>query len=430
MTTKVLVCDDETDGFRQTKKMLDLDGGCKIRRLVGADLRQAVKALFEEVQESLSDQANRHALCSVSKIDTFDDIDVAIVDNNLWALDFEGLRLTAEALIGYLRAFTNIPYIVSLNKNPDVDFDLRFMVGDYQTHADFALNTEHLRYGVLWRDELKNGELETDVFAPSYWPNIHRVARLRRELVDRVEADLGKAVLDVLDFPPTSLEVLSRHAKGFISPNAETDQDLRDIKCIDFFKTSCRSLPQRDRDILFDRAQGGDPSARSSVARSVAANLDKWLRRMVLGPQDVLIDLPHLLSRMPFLLGKGAADLKSWNGAIYGASLSNSMWELAREAEYETPGIYTRWPCFWWSSLRENSRLDELFFGCEDEWADVMFCEDVSRFVESPHGHRGRDGDVVEEPKEFEAEFGGGWSRRYVRVVDGVQYSPRSRLAI
>ena len=62
--------------------------------------------------------------------------DIVILDNNLAELTIPGARHTAESIAGYIRAFTNIPYIVSLNKNPDIDFDLRYLMGDRHTQAD------------------------------------------------------------------------------------------------------------------------------------------------------------------------------------------------------------------------------------------------------------------------------------------------------
>ena len=46
------------------------------------------------------------------------------------------------------------------------------------------------------------------------------------------------------------------------------------------------------------------------IARVVAAYIDRWFRRDVLGPQEALVDLPHLLMRLPFLLGEKAGDLR------------------------------------------------------------------------------------------------------------------------
>ena len=434
MTTNILVCDDELGAFELTKS--ELSGEHEVRGLVGADLRRAVETLFREVRALFADEEHGNIGHGAVASAAFDDVDVAIVDNNLSALDLDGVRLTAEAIIGYLRAFTNIPYIISLNKNPDVDFDLRYLVGDYQTHADLALNTEHLSYRVLWQDGLHENDVGRDVFAPSYWPNIGAVSAVRRELIAIIERRLNDPVLEVLDFPDSSLDYLSRHAKGALGAHATTDEELSTVTCIDFFKSSCRSLPPRERTILAKRAYKPNLYAKS-IARTVAADLDKWVRRDALGPQDVLVDLPHLLVRMPFLLGKDAEDAQKWNTALYSAAgldgddaLRLFSHEATRgrieRATFSPLGIYTRWPCFWWHHLRDDDELNELFFSCRDRWADVVFCEDVSQFVAiSSKDEEGTDG-----PKEFEAEFGGAWSRRYVKEIPKKQYSPRSRLAI
>ena len=436
--TNILVCDDELEPFKRTKSKLDPLPKVKVQGLVKDDLRQRIKALFEEASVLLSNQAGVHAKDSIARA-AFEEVDVAILDNNLWALNLDGVRLTAESLMGYLRAFTDIPYIISLNKNPDVDFDLRYMVGDHQTHADLALNTNHLSCGMLWRNRLDETTLGTDVFAPSYWPNIREVSGLRRRLVKIIEGHLHSPFLEVLNFPEGYSDVLSRHAKGVISPSETTDQDLRTVSCIDFFGKSCRSLPPREIKILHDRALGDDLHARSSVARFVAADMDKWIRRLVLGPQDVLIDLPHLLARMPFLLGGDAARLDGWNTALRkhdfvrkdgSRTVSDRTKELIDEARYAPPGMYSRWPCFWWHRLRDNEELNQLFFDCRDDWADVVFCEDLSKFVEVTKEEQLDDLRIADGPTQFEAEFAGPWSRRYVRVLQGFQYSPRSRLAI
>lgn len=432
MTTNILICDDEMEAFEQTKSELGAERN--IRALVGADLRKSLDRLFKEVRESLSDQSSRYVKYSALGGAAFRDVDVAIVDNNLSALDLEGVRLTAEAMVGYLRAFTSIPYIVSLNKNPDVDFDLRYMVGDYQTHADLALNTEHLSSSILWQNASNRNGVGA-VFAPSYWPNINEVASKRRNLIKTITDRVNDPVLEVLGFQPNALDTLSRHAKGVLVPHASTDQALRTATSLDFFKASSRALPLRDRQLLAKRIADGDLHATSIVARVVAADLDKWVRRDAIGPQDVLIDLPHLLVRMPFLLGTYAGDVQKWNRVLYATDsnggdplgfVSHPVRGRVEQAKFNPMGIYSRWPCFWWQDLRDDDELNELFFSCEDQWADVVFCEDISKFVDVSRN----DVDTADGPKEFEAEFEGSWSRRHVMDLQEIQYSPRSRLAL
>ena len=109
----------------------------------------------------------------------FDTVDTVLIDNNLAHLDISGTRLTGESIIGYIRCFSAVPYVVSLNKNPDVDFDLQDLVGDHETRADVALNVDHLAVPGLWdRSHHKEGE-----FLPWYWPELTNAPERRRKQI-------------------------------------------------------------------------------------------------------------------------------------------------------------------------------------------------------------------------------------------------------
>jgi hypothetical protein len=165
------------------------------------------------------------------------------------------------------------------------------------------------------------------------------------------------------------------------------------------------------------------------MSRIVAADIDLWFRRDILGPQEPLVDIPHLLMRMPFLLGKRANDVNEWNKSAaadkppYGLEQKLYDDHLAK-VKFEHD-VWVPVACFSWPKLKADEKLNELFFTAkEGDWADVVFCEDRSAFFErSP-----KNGGVV--PTEFPAEFEGPWSRRHVARIDGVQYAPRSRFAI
>jgi hypothetical protein len=86
--------------------------------------------------------------------------------------------------------------------------------------------------------------------------------------------------------------------------------------------------------------------------------------------------------------------------------------------------IWVKNGSFWWPKLKGNERLNALLIEAkEGDWADVVFCEDRSVFLE-------REPKPGEGPTEFPAEFEGSWERRYVARVDNYRYSPRSRLAM
>ena len=437
---KVLVCDDIPDRGENTVdrigKAMDRLGnaefGIRIERLFEETLSKTLETLFAHVAEHLpiGDDGPSHGVppCGPSEFDC----DIAIIDNNLAALDIKGARLTAEAVTGFIRAFTNARYIVSLNKNPEVDFDLRYLLGDYRTQADLALNVEHLSNPALWTGN--PGDTEDD-FLPWYWPVLGNVSEKRRKQVEFVRAHLQSPILDTLGFPRRAVDYLSRHAVGALTPEASTDDDgiwdpapLGTATFMDFFLHSCRSLPvYADREGLVHQASGTSEVSREVVAKIVAAEIDKWFRRDVIGPQDVLVDLPHLLMRMPFLLGERVADVDQWHDSIMierpPFGLDQEIYDEHISKARFCHDCLLKSPCFWWPKLKENEALNDLFFGSNGDWPDVVFCEDVSQFRHfSPSGEDTK-------PMEFAAEFEGSWSRRYASLLPCKKYSPKSRFA-
>ena len=201
----VLVCDDISERGDKTieeigkigDRLAEADIRIQCRELFGNELLEELEKLFERVAGYLpSDDAGQSACVDLSEPAGFD-CDIAIIDNNLAALEVKGARLTAEAVAGFVRAFTNAPYVVSLNKNPEIDFDLRFLVGDYQTHADLALNAGHLSIPALWTGSPRDTE---DGFLPWYWPVLGNVSEKRRRQVELVRTHLQCPIMETLDF--------------------------------------------------------------------------------------------------------------------------------------------------------------------------------------------------------------------------------------
>ena len=430
LKTNVLVCDDiEKQGRRAVEIVESLNGiNVEAECVVGDQLKDEVVSLFDRVGAILG---NRRTTPEGKIVLPFEhthfgssSYDIVILDNNLKALTINGARYTADAIAGYVRAFTHIPYVVSLNKNPQVDFDLGYLVGDRETPADLAVNEEHLRNRALWTGQSKDA---ADGFLPWYWPALLHVPQARREQISFVREHIDCPLLEMLSFPRECIEYLSRHAKGALSPTAEDDERLSDVTFRSFFIDSCSSVPMRDDRQELSRSSGSNSDACDIMARIVAAEIDKWLRRDVIGPQDVLVDIPHLLMRMPFLLGYGVRDIGQWNealkigdppfgldrevygGHLAGAAYASSMWVTS--------------PCFWWPKLKSCEALNEIFLRNKEEWADAVFCEDISTFKSASKETQGS------EPEEFAAELEGSWRRRYVARLGNKNYVPRSRFA-
>ena len=418
---KILVCDDLE--FRSEEILAAIrnsgQSDLEVTQLIGADLTKQLEILFDIVKISLG-ELDRDDPKEPSQ---FDGIDIVFIDNNLTHLNIKGTRLTAESVAGYVRAFSSAPYIVSLNKNQDVDFDLRFLIGDYATQTDLALNTRHLSNRALWTGAQGDA---TDGFLPWYWPRLLDVSERRRAQIDFVKDHLDSPILTALEFTPEAIDILSRHATGAISPVAEwgeseetDDRKIGEITFREFFLASSRSFPTKDeREKLAEAAD--------VVARVVASELDHWFRRDVLGPQEALVDMPHLLMRMPFLLGDESGDVDSWNKAVMGNAppfeIDSKLFEAFLAPCMFRHDIWTLSPAFWWPNLKEKDELNLLFSTSESSWADVVFCEDTSSFQSRGAPNEGSS-------REFVAEFESPWDRRHVRYLNNIKYAPRSRFA-
>lgn len=426
---KILICDDLPEADREFEVAIrEAKPDVTIDRMHRGTLREELDNLFKNVENTLV-APDEPTPC---KTDFDRDYDIVFLDNNLAYLGISGARLTAESVAGYIRAFSSSRYVVSLNKNPDVDFDLRYLMGDYQTRADLAINTKHLSNSALWTHRKEDA---TDGFLPSYWPCLNEIGQKRRQQIEFVLENLDKPVLQALKFDENACNLLSRHATGMLSQSfgSETDaseeSDPVEATFMDVFSASRRFLPVlKERNFIKFAAEKGSDVAKQIVARVVAATIDNWFRRDVIGPQDVLVDLAHLLPRVPFILGDGAKDVSAWNAALQsGHPLENIDPILAKSHFTHAIFAHDIWvasPCFWWNRISENEELNEFFFREKLDWASAVFCEDRSEFVIRPD-------DDQQRPFEFVAEFEANpWNRRFVYRIAGFSYVPKSRFAV
>ena len=428
---KVLVCDDlhgANQEFEDAIRRAEQPGIAMVR-LCDGDLRKQLSILISAADEILT---NKRLPSDLPRTE-FDDIDLIVLDNNLAHLGIQGARLTAEAVAGYIRAFSSASYIVSINKNPDVDFDLRYLIGDYATRTDLALNLEHLTNPALWtrrREDAKEG------FLPWYWPKIRKIHEDRRAKIEFVSERLEENVCETFGFAQRTFDFLSRQARAFLSQaEAATSENFEaeerpglGATFLGVFLGSSRSLPAKDeRKAIAKRID--EPEIRAVISRVVAADLDYWFRRDVLGPQDVLIDIPHLLMRMPFLLGNEVNNLDGWNTAVDSSAddayfgLDQALFEEHLTGAVFEWNLWSQYPCFWWPTLKDNDELNAHFSTDSAEWIDAAFCEDCSEF--RPRVDRNGNSQV----SEFLSQFEGSWNRRYVANIHGFRYVPRTRFA-
>lgn len=362
----------------------------------------------------------------------FDGADLVLLDYGLTALEWGkgGPRLTADHIAGYIRAFSDCAYVVSLNRLADVDFDLKYLIGDFETKSDLALNTPHLEQPGLW-----NGLPDPGDFCPWYWPRLNLAANRRRDQISALEGRLNVPLLEILGIPEAVTPHLSNQAVAFLSPQAEEASvgapasrfDVRHTTAWHHFRSSNRTLVKNDREDLVQSFGGNlmsddipaSPELQRIVARVVAAELEFWFRRDVMGSQRLLIDAPHLQARYPFRRG-AANSVETWDAtaqefeaAPYG--LDQELFSaIPKEALYlQSPWIDR--PAFWLPLIERDNNVSDLMDSSERN-TNLVFCEDTRRFRQRNESFR------------FQTEIGKGIDVRYVEV-EGATYSPRTLFA-
>lgn len=425
---KMLACDDRNahaivDAVLEAKEAFADEWQDPVP-LEGELLGNEIKSLFKQVRNLLSGPSSDPVKSA------FDQHQIILFDYGLTVLDFD-LRLTADHVAGYLRAFSDTPYVVSLNKLPMVDFDLKYLLGDFENRADLALRTEHLSEPGLW-----SGRNEPGTFCPWYWPALRRAAVLRSEQVALIEADPDKPILEGLGFPESIVPYLSRQAIAFLSPDAEAleggegGHDVRQVSFWHHFQRSNRSLPKDDRQALAEKLGGQGAFAeakcpansylRTVVARLVAGELDFWFRRDVLGPQRLLVDAPHLQGHLRFRTDEGANDPEVWTETAYTREYPFGLDpKIAEAVPPEALFVDSPWldrPGFWLPLIEDHDPIEDLAGGVSRNSA-LVFCEDTRRF---------RDRNTA---KRFVTELTKGIDVRFVEGVAGLEYSPKSLFA-
>jgi hypothetical protein len=421
MTVKILVCDDQ-------------DPNSIITAVMQAGIEKPDYFTTKELSENLDELfANANSVFgpegSKKTSSEFDKYDLILLDFGLTTLKDFPHRLTAEHVAGYMRALTKADYVVSLNKLPNVDFDLKYLMGDFDTRADLALNTELLSLKGLW-----NGEPNKDEFCPWYWPCLQEAANRRKKQVDVVREYIDQPILTTLNFPEQVISELGSQALAFLSPHVFErkieKRGVREATFWDQFLNSSRTLSEDDRSGLLgvekaelaNQCPSDDPDVLDVVARVVAGELDFWFRRDILGPQNLLIDAPHLQMKYRFRPNEnGAPNLHEWSRvarewhAPYG--LDPEFFGSVKDAEFCLWFVWSDKPCFWLPMIESSDAFESLADLNAERQTEIVFCEDIRSFRPRLDTQR------------FETALGRGIDVRYVFGCKHYDYSPLSQMA-
>lgn len=396
---RIRVCDDVEEIADEWVAAIrdEVPGTYDVSRLAAAK-DEVSNLLLRKIAVERGDQPMAHAT-------EFDSIDILVVDYDLLHLDGAGSRTTGEGVARLARSFSTCGAIVVMNQFKGPQFDLG-MRGHLDSYADTNIDATLLGRPALW----KTLEPAVGQFNPTTWtpmPTLHESTRgLEAEIV---AAGFDVPVMQLLGLQSGALAELSDTAFGFLSLKAETANDLSALTVRDFL---ARGLDEDVFKCLLEKA----PTILTNFA---AFRLVKWLERAVLRPMDVLIDGPHLVDRLPFMIDpdKGdATDPAYWVKAV-AEPTTYLRWELLAEYHNELASAALGRTVFDWFRLANDDKVDELQDTyLENPPARYFLTEDTSFFVEKAALTR------------YRADFHNFGDRRGIEKLEDVSYGPLRRI--
>lgn len=393
----ILIYDDD-EGLRDRlernlRGLAVLDNVFEICSL-DTDTFQASMTLLTERQRMFRDTGTWDR----SRTTRLDDADVLVVDYDLFDTD---AFLTGETVAYFARCFSSCGLIVGVNQYGHNTFDLTLR-GHPESFADLNVGQDQLANPNLWGRAVPG-------FHPWCWPILPNYLDDFDRKIEDIKASLGTspttdvAICEVIGIPSKVLSTVPRSIGQFLGkdPAATTFRQ--------FVAESGNGLRPKDAK---PRPVCGDV-----IARVGAAKVSKWLERLVLPGQDILVDAPHLVSRYPSLLAGDVRHIESWNATARLVPHHPTVLSDAIERFRLSKSHWLSRPVWLWGELRECEEILEVREPWKVKSPGWAFCEDASRFFKGGYG-------------EFVAEGDSPFSRRFVRRYRGIDYRPAYRFSI
>jgi len=271
--------------------------------------------------------------------------------------------------------------------------------GHPESYADLNIGSKQLDNPGLWGGE-------TVGFRPWYWPVLPKYLDSFKKKVGDIKGNLNEPICRFLGIPKEIVEILPRTVGEFIGdyPHETTFKE--------FIAKSGNGLRGKDNEAI-------DEMGEEAIERIVVARISKWLERLVLPGQDILVDAPHLVSRYPSLLKGDHTKDETWNMTAKFDTFEKSGldYELIDEFRFEKDHWLSR-PAWFWNQISDSQKIKEVCEPWKREKTDLVFCEDSSRFYKR------------ENCKEFVFESESPYIRRYVRGFEEIEYRPIVRFSL
>lgn len=374
----ILICDDVPsvrEGWKKTLEKIPLVKREFEVHILGDQFRDALK----ELEQRRRNARNTQAKASSWKSNIFDSASILIVDYDLLDFNKEDY-ITGEGVAYLARCYSRCGLIIALNQFGDNTFDLTLRCNP-NSYADLNLGSKQLENVGLWREPLKG-------FRPWYWPTLPSALEAFHRRVKGLKGNLDKSILSYLGFKKEFSESLPRSTREFLGSGDKPET----VKFRKFVQESGNALRRKDH-----------PADDESIARIAAARIAKWLERLVLSGQDVLVDAPHLVTRFPSLLSGNIGRLETWNKTTSLKGLKSLGMQYSQLDQFRFKKIdWLSRPAWFWKPLSNLEDIDEVTDPWSTKTSGFVFCEDISQFLPS------------EEAREFVADLDSPFVRRFV----------------
>ena len=395
------VIDDERDRLASWVKALKAVPELAAWSVEGMETDPLIQAI-EVLEQRRLDSRNHPLLRTFEPACDFDSVDILVIDYELASLTPSG-SITGESIAYLARAYSRAGYIVVLNEMDENQFDLT-LAGNLDSYSDLVLGSRQLGNQGLWAEPFQG-------FRPWSWPVIPRELKRLQKLSAGLVAHLDNPVLAALALDRVPLP---RATRAFL----EGDLLAEETSFLEFVQSGAGGLRRNDC-----------PLNREAAARVAVSRLGRWLETRILSAQDLLVDAPHLVPRVPSLLIGDPATADSWNAV---ATLASPAAALAVDRVASSAYAQSQWlsrPAWHWPAIAKDGSLPEVSSPWTALEPNVAFCEDVSAFL------------PLDAVKEFVADVSGPFARRFVLNRDSeaanrfpdvrdVSYRPAVRFAL
>jgi len=354
---RLTICDDERR--RRERLKSDLESVASIRSsfevsymLPGAfrDEMQLLRARRREARGRKSPGGERQSV--------FDSTDLLLVDFDL--MEYASYAADGEGVAYLARCYSRCGYVIEINEFGGNTFDLT-LEDHPRSFADLNLGGDQLTNPGLWSAQSRG-------YRPWMWPNLSKVVADFRKCVADVLENPNAKILEFFQLEKSDLSSFSRPAIELLLGTRSLPEKATFASVV---KTSELGLLRSDR-----------PMNDETIAAVAAARVAKWLGTAVLARQDVLVDAPHLVDRLPSLM-KGDLTRSELDkcAAFDEASLSDVLrLNSIKQYKFARPHWLSR-PTWYWSRIRRDETISEIKSPFDAATLKYRFCEDVSRFL-------------------------------------------------